>query len=73
MFEIAEFRAWKKWVSQRGRCQATTKAGHPCKKFCAGMGSDICGYEDFNRVVFVWGVTDRCRVHCRVPTRTEKK
>ena len=65
MLEHTEFRAWKRWVSQFGRCQATTAKGQQCKNPCAGMGSDICNDDDFYQAEFVLGVTDRCRVHCR--------
>ena len=63
MLEHTEFRVWKRWVSQFGRCQATTAKGQQCKNACAGMGSDICNEEDFYKVEFVLGITDRCRVH----------
>jgi len=63
MLEHVEFRVWKRWVSQFGRCQATTAKGRQCKNACAGMGSDICNEDDFYDIEFVLGVTDRCRVH----------
>jgi hypothetical protein len=63
MLEHIEFRVWKRWVSQFGRCQATTAKGQQCKNACAGMGSDICNEDDFSDTEFVLGVTDRCRVH----------
>jgi len=63
MLEHTEFRAWKRWVSQFGRCQAITAKGKQCKNPCAGMGSDICNEDDFHKTEFVLGVTDRCRVH----------
>ena len=68
-FEICEFQAWKQWVAQRGRCQTTTAKGHQCKNPCTGMGSDICNNDDFEEVEFKIGITDRCRVHARVPER----
>ena len=70
MQEIIEFRSWKKWVADFGRCQATTKNGHQCRKKCAGWGSDICGYDDFDTVEFILGETDRCRMHCHKPERS---
>ena len=63
MLEHVEFRAWERWVSQFGRCQATTAKGRQCKNPCTGMGSDICNEDDFYQVEFVLGVTDHCHVH----------
>jgi hypothetical protein len=63
MLERIEFRVWKRWVAQFGRCQATTAKGQQCKNACAGMGSNICNEDDFHDVEFILGVTDRCRVH----------
>jgi len=65
MLEQTEYKIWKRWVSQFGRCQAITKQGQQCKNACAGMGSDICNDDDFYKAEFVLGVTDRCRVHRR--------
>jgi hypothetical protein len=64
MLEQIEFRVWRRWVSQFGRCQGTTARGQQCKNACAGMGSDICNEDDFREVEFILGITDRCRVHC---------
>lgn len=62
-FEIYEFLAWKKWVAERGRCQAMTKKRVQCRNPCVGMGTDICGWDDFEEVEFQIGRTDRCRCH----------
>ncbi|MFO0851659.1 MAG: hypothetical protein U0871_24315 [Gemmataceae bacterium] len=65
MREVIEFRVWKKWAAEFGRCQAITARGRQCKNNCTGLGSVICCEGDFHAVEFVMGVTDRCRVHTR--------
>ena len=70
--EIEEFRTWRSWILQRGKCQAMTKKGEQCRNHCHGMGSDICNDDDFHNVEFVMGDTDRCRVHVQVPSKSEK-
>lgn len=67
MREIAEFRAWKRWACQEGRCQGTTRKGEQCKNLSMVIGFEVVVEDDYHDIEFVPGETDRCRVHCRKP------
>ena len=65
MLEVIEFRAWRRWLGDFGRCQAATAGGRQCKNRSHLVGHEVCREEDFHRIEFVMGVTDRCHAHCR--------